>query len=86
MIGMDKRLWFSPPVSVWIRAPKMIRYNVNNVPRAAELLLTEWPVEGGKAHRKAQSACLDCLEGRCDADAVRKAFEEAAREAGILHE
>lgn len=55
--------------------------------RAADLLLNEWPDESGSAYRKAKEAVLRAMEYPDDNGlnaASRLAFEEAAREAGIL--
>lgn len=74
--------WFSPPVPVRDVNKPGLTINVSNIPRAAEVLLT-WPEKGPK-WRKAVQTCIDAGEGRKSADEVRKAFEAAAKEAGML--
>lgn len=62
-------------------------HNVTRPSRAAELLMNEWPDAGGPAYRKAKEAVLRAMEDPDDDElnsASRHAFEEAAREAGIL--
>jgi len=60
---------------------------VSTPERAAEVLLQEWPTEGGSKHLAARKAVLNALEAARDARAsqrARKAFEAAADEAGML--
>lgn len=55
--------------------------------RAAELLLSEWPMEDTEKQRSARRACLRALERPDDAGPVLSArmwFKAAAEEAGIL--
>jgi undecaprenyl pyrophosphate synthase len=61
--------------------------HIGSARKAAEWLLNEWPmkIDTGKA-RAARKACLEVLEGQREAAAARKAFREAAVEAGILIE
>ena len=49
---------------------------------ASEQLLT-W-TEGGPKWRKAVKVCMAALEGKKTPDEARKAFEAAAKEAGML--
>lgn len=59
--------------------------HIGSARRAAEWLLNEWPTEIDTAKaRAARKACLKTLEGQCKAAVARKAFREAAEEAGIL--
>lgn len=55
--------------------------------RAAEILLTAWPVRHGWHHRKAQEAVHQSMRSPHDAallDRARETFSAAAREAGAL--
>jgi len=48
------------------------------------MLVAEWPKAGrGPAYQAALRACLAALEGTGSADAARRAFVAAAREADI---
>lgn len=60
---------------------------VRSTERAAELLLSEWPLEDTEKQRSARRACLRALERPDDAGPVLSArmwFKAAAEEAGIL--
>jgi len=74
------------PVFIWEMIGK--RRKIGDVERGAEWLLNRWPEAFSQtlAHRAAQIACLDALEGRLDASYARAAFVVAAREADILAE
>lgn len=59
--------------------------NVTNTMQAAERLIGPWPTaHRGALYRKAVKACMDHLNGKKDAAAVRKAFISAAKEADIF--
>lgn len=58
--------------------------HVNSTRQAAEMLLYQWPTQGGKKHLAARRACLDVLAGVKKAIVARRAFAEAAKEADIL--
>jgi hypothetical protein len=59
--------------------------HIGSARKAAEWLLYKWPFEIDTAKaRAARKACLEALEGQRKAAAARKAFREAAEEAGIL--
>jgi hypothetical protein len=59
--------------------------NISSAREAAEWLLFRWPQEIDTAKaRAARKACLEVLEGQREAAAARKAFREAAEEAGSL--
>lgn len=74
-------VWFNPPVPV--RTKHVGRtYNVSSARAAAEQLML-WETRGPK-WRKAVQTCLSALEGKTPAADVRKAFEAAARESGML--
>jgi hypothetical protein len=70
---------------VTVKAARGQRQNISNARQAAEWLLYKWPseIDTDKA-RAARKACLEVLEGQRKAAAARKAFREAAEEAGIL--
>ena len=52
--------------------------------QAAQFLVDHWPQAGrGPKYRTALKACMDVLEGRRRIDAARKAFLQAAGEAGL---
>jgi hypothetical protein len=59
--------------------------HIGSARRAAEWLLFEWPmkIDTAKA-RAARKACLEAMQGQRKAAAARKAFRDAAEEAGIL--
>ena len=80
---MNDPKWFDPPVSVKTSALGRI-YEVNNVRTASQQML-EWTKRGPK-WRNAIAVCLAALEGKKPAADARKAFEAAAREAGMLIE
>jgi Protein of unknown function (DUF982) len=75
--------WFDPPVSVKTQTIGRI-CQVNNVRAASEQMLG-WPRRGPK-WRNAIEICLAALDGRKTSADARKAFEAAAREAGVLIE
>jgi hypothetical protein len=59
--------------------------NITNTRQIEERLTQQWPVaRRGAAYHKAVEACLDHLQGKKEASAVRKAFIEAAKEADIF--
>jgi hypothetical protein len=78
---------FSPPVRVALGKLGNVTFMVSTPERAAEVLLQEWPTEGGSKHLAARKAVLKALEAARDARAAqraREAFAAAADEAGIL--
>lgn len=75
--------WFDKPVSISLGVVGDV-YNVSNARQAAEILLHRWPDAGTIKHRDARYACLQVLQGLQKPEVARQAFEEAAREAGIL--
>lgn len=77
--------WWGRPVPIVVGSNTT--HHVTRPSAAAELLLHDWPAEGGPAYTIAKVAILKALEDPDDdrlSGAARKAFEEAAREAGIL--
>lgn len=78
---------FSPPVRVALGKAGNITHVVTSAERAADILLNDWPSEGGRKHLAARKAVLRALEAARDIKAAsdaRKAFAAAATEAGIL--
>lgn len=78
---------FTPPVRVALGKVGNITHVVTSAERAADILLNDWPTEGGRKHLAARKAVLRALEAARDAKAAneaRKAFAAAAIEAGIL--
>lgn len=59
---------------------------INSTLRAAEYLLTEWPIFKGPKLSVAKHALLKCLEGEMSPGVARMAFIEAAKEAEIYIE
>ena len=82
-------MWWNhlPPVAVRAADNAGITMHVRSVEDAVEQM-EAWPLPaGGKRSpkwRKAYKIAFDALEGMAELDAVRKAFEAAAREAGML--
>lgn len=50
---------------------------------AAEVLMTEWPLEDGEEYVAAVKACADAITGQAGTDQLRDLLLSAAREAGI---
>ncbi|MER8385267.1 DUF982 domain-containing protein [Mesorhizobium sp. M1380] len=75
--------WFSRPVYVKTDRPG-VTYGCNNVEGAAEELM-KWTKMGPKWNLAVQ-ACIDAFEGRVSPKDVRKAFEAAAKEEGVLRD
>ncbi|KQZ20794.1 hypothetical protein ASD50_21645 [Mesorhizobium sp. Root552] len=82
---MDQR--FDEPVSLMLGIS--MTCTVDRPAKAADILLRQWPTEGGEKHRAARAAVLKAMENPSDphlAALSREAFEDAAREADILME
>ena len=59
--------------------------NVTNTRQVAELLTGPWPAQfRGKTYASAMKACMDHMEGKKSAEAVRKAFIDAAKDARLF--
>lgn len=56
---------------------------ITNALDAANCMSDEWPVSGGPAVDEAVLVCLDAVLGRASAEQSRRAFLEAAEEAGL---
>lgn len=77
-------LWWDKPTNVFVDDSTMVA--VTRLGRAVELLLNDWP-GNGPAYLAARKAALEAYSSPDDVLAqakARQAFEEAAREAGIL--
>lgn len=78
---------FSPPVRVSLGRAGNVAHAVTSPEKAAEILLTDWPVNWTSKHLAARKAVLQAMESAYTAATLaraRKAFAEAADEAGIL--
>lgn len=85
MVGAVERGWWDKPVKIsndrygrWL--------NVSSSAQADRILNEEWPVEPGPKHLDARKAVYAARQKALDATrqaAARKAFLEAAKEAGI---
>eukprot|EP01132_Coremiostelium_polycephalum_P011196 gene11196-13720_t len=75
---------FSVPVAVrlGIAGQRMIY----STWEAVECLKIHWPRNHGPKYRKALQSCMDALDGWKPAYKARRAFVDAAREAGIFLE
>ncbi len=77
--------WWDRQVRVMIGSSTT--HNVTRPSHAADLLLNGWPEQEGPAYRKAKESALNAMRNP-ESDSLmiasRLAFEEAAREAGIL--
>jgi hypothetical protein len=59
--------------------------NITNIRQVRARLTERWPANSkGAAHRQAMRACIEHLQGKKDAAAVREAFISAAKEAEIF--
>lgn len=77
--------WWDRPVPILVGSNTT--QHVTKPSAAADLLLHDWPEFRGPAYEKAKVALLKALEAPENATlsaASRLAFEEAARETGIL--
>lgn len=81
---MEDRGWFSPPVALALEPRGGVTTQINNVRKAAEVLLYHWPAPSGPKHLAARKVCLDALSGKCSAEEARRALVEAAEEANLL--
>lgn len=73
--------WFHPPVNIETDRPGLT-YGCNSVEGAAAELM-KWTKRGPK-WKKAVEPCKAVHDGEGTADDVRKAFEAAAKEEGLL--
>ena len=57
--------------------------NITSVAEASVWLVAHWPIRNSEKLQAAKLACLDALAGKATCTDCRKAFMEAAKEAGI---
>ena len=76
---------FGAPVFVAIGASGQT-VAVTSSLQALGRLLHGWPARDGAMYQHARHACVLAIQGSIDSKVARKAFERAAREAGILVE
>ena len=75
--------WFSRRIPIQFAGTAI--FDVSNLEWAGELLLDpRWPKKKGRAYNAAVMAILE--GGAADVAAAEKAFEAAARDAGVLRE
>jgi hypothetical protein len=77
--------WWSEPVRVMVGNGTALNVSTND--QAASVLLREWPASEGARLVRAKKAVLRSMERPDDPGtrySARRAFEAAAREAGIL--
>lgn len=74
---------FDIPVMIQLSALDEIR-SVTSTQEAAECLLFRWPRGTGPKYVTATETCLAVLRGAKETAHARAAFEEAAKEVGIL--
>ncbi len=77
--------WWDRPVKVLVGSNTT--HHITRPSAAADLLLHDWPEFYGPAYERAKLVILKAMENPQDTAlnaASRLAFEEAAREAGIL--
>jgi len=75
--------WFDRPVPISLGIIGDV-YNVSSARQAVDILDHRWPDAGTAKYRDARFTCLQVLQGLKKPEAARRAFTEAAREAGIL--
>ncbi|WP_457583164.1 DUF982 domain-containing protein [Ensifer canadensis] len=56
---------------------------ISNTTEASWAMIEDWPLEDSELLTLALDTCAAVIEGRQPTDAARKAFIDAAREAGI---
>ncbi|MFC6490707.1 DUF982 domain-containing protein [Nitratireductor sp. GCM10026969] len=63
-------------------------FDIRSARHAADFLVLHWPEKHRDSwpHLRAQSACLDVLQGTHEPEHAQQAFVEAARDAGIIAE
>ncbi|MBP1845909.1 hypothetical protein J2046_004183 [Rhizobium petrolearium] len=74
---------WTKPVVVAVGEPP-VEATVTTTQGASWALIEDWPVEEGPALTRALAMCAGVLERKNKPDEARKAFVEAAREAGVL--
>ncbi|MDX3977028.1 DUF982 domain-containing protein [Shinella sp.] len=79
---MDQGAWDEP---ITFETKKLGAYlTISSTAEAARVLLDHWPVEHGKALKRAKAACVAVLQGDENPETAREAFLKAAEEAGVF--
>lgn len=73
-----------PALRLVVRGPEKYRL-IQDVNDAADVLVTQWPIDDGDEYVSALVACLDALHRRVPAIVVREALIRAADEVHIGH-
>lgn len=76
--------WFDVPVTIAIEGAGI--RSIRSAREAADILMSQWPAERGRKYEVALKACQNVLYGNVAPVLCRRAFEAAARQAGILLE
>jgi hypothetical protein len=80
--NMDRSEWSLP---VTFETERLGAYlTISSTAEAARVLLEHWPLDRGKALKRAKAACLLVLQGKADAEIAREAFMKAAAEADVF--
>ncbi|WEX09512.1 DUF982 domain-containing protein [Chelativorans sp. AA-79] len=77
---------WNEPVTVRLGRSGAMVDAIDSALAALQVLIHQWPVQGGPAHANACDICFAALDGTADPEAARLAFKEAAMEADILAE
>ncbi len=84
MTRREDRKPFAGPVAIRLDGR---RIEVGSAGEAAErLAAADWPGPRGPLHRDGLETCMKVLDGHRSSEDGRRAFVEAAREAGVLDE
>lgn len=82
MTRNDDKKPFAEPVAIHLDGGPV---EVGSAAQAAELLAAaDWPGPRGPLHRDGLETCMKVLDGHRSTEDSRRAFIEAAREAGLL--
>ncbi len=76
--------WFDSPVVIAIEGVGI--RSISSAKEAGVVLEEQWPAERGRKHEIALKACQNVIEGYVAPVLCRRAFEAAARGAGVLLE
>lgn len=70
------------PVTLALEGPEKYT-TISNTTEASWAMIEDWPLEDSALLTRALDTCAAVIEGKQPAEAARKAFIEAALEAGI---
>ncbi|WP_112805162.1 DUF982 domain-containing protein [Ensifer sp.] len=70
------------PVTLALEGPEQYT-TISNTTEASWAMIEDWPLEDSELLTRALDTCAAVIEGKQPPEAARKAFIEAAREAGI---